>query len=188
MERMSTPPMRPQTASPMVLPLREDAGGKRVSPGRAHLAALATQVAFGSGAVIGKIGLQSFNPLVFSLIREACSVPVFYLLHLLATRERPVLHVRFLGDFFLMGFCLFLNQTCFLLGVKFSSPITASLGNLPNPSWRWPSRAASGVSASQCGASSAWSLASRERSCSCSVGMGLSRRAFGEICSSSSIA
>ena len=36
-----------------------------------HSALIATQVIFGGGSVVGKLGVDTFNPMLFALIREA---------------------------------------------------------------------------------------------------------------------
>ena len=38
-----------------------------------HVALITVQTLFGAGSVIAALGLPSFNPLVFALIREACA-------------------------------------------------------------------------------------------------------------------
>ena len=38
---------------------------------RVHLALILTQCLFGVGSVVGRLGVASFNPMVFALIREA---------------------------------------------------------------------------------------------------------------------
>lgn len=99
----------------------------------AHFAAFVAQVSMGSGAVIGKLGVVAFNPFLFALLREAFAVPVFVLLHVLSTGQQPRLPARHLKEFICMGLALASNQACFILGIKLTSPVTASAWQLTQP-------------------------------------------------------
>ena len=41
-----------------------------------HGALILVQVIFGVGSVVGKVGVSTFNPVLFALIREACAGPL----------------------------------------------------------------------------------------------------------------
>lgn len=49
------------------LPILPD---KRPSVFRIHAALIMGQILFGGGSVVGKLGVEAFNPLIFALIRE----------------------------------------------------------------------------------------------------------------------
>ena len=92
---------------------------------RVHLALILTQCLFGVGSVVGRLGVASFNPMVFALIREASAS---VLLFAFALRVDGVCRIRrrdaavFLG----CGFCIFANQACFIVGAKLAGAVLAS--------------------------------------------------------------
>jgi len=90
-----------------------------------HGALILAQVLFGGGAVVGKLGVEAFNPLVFALVREGVAGPLLLLVAF--AREGLILPRR--GDvslFLILGLCIFGNQALFIIGDKLSGPILAS--------------------------------------------------------------
>lgn len=55
------------SASTSAVKLHED---RRPAARHVHLALITAQVLFGGGSVVGKLGVESFNPMMFALIRE----------------------------------------------------------------------------------------------------------------------
>lgn len=49
---------------------------RRPSPWAVHGALILAQVMFGGGSVVGKLGVEKFNPLLFALIRECVAGPL----------------------------------------------------------------------------------------------------------------
>jgi len=92
-----------------------------------HLALLGTQVIFGLGSVIGKLGVHKFNPFLFVAIRDGSAGPLLMLLSLATAGLRgSKLHLADLPRFVLAGFCLFVSQSGFIVGVKFASAVVGS--------------------------------------------------------------
>eukprot|EP00439_Symbiodinium_sp_Y106_P033336 s1093_g3.t18 len=107
-------------------------GVRRPSACRVHAALLAAQVMFGGGSVVGKLGVASFNPLLFALIREAVAGPLLLALALcldgaLAPLRSDV--VLFTG----MGICIFTNQAFFIIGDKLAGPVISSAWQCSQP-------------------------------------------------------
>eukprot|EP01084_Bolivina_argentea_P138325 243549_1 len=89
-----------------------------------HGALILAQILFGGGAVVGELGLPDTNPVLFAFIRECIAGPI---LLLIAYGKNQI--IPSLSDWKLFiptGICLFLNQLCFIVGLKISSGITAS--------------------------------------------------------------
>ena len=92
---------------------------------RVHGALILTQMIFGGGAVVGKLGVAHFNPVLFAMIREACAGPL--LLAIARLTEGPALpRKEHFWWFVFAGFCLFANQLCFIVGEKLSSAVIGS--------------------------------------------------------------
>jgi drug/metabolite transporter (DMT)-like permease len=89
------------------------------------LALVAVQCIFGGGAVIGKIGLPAFNPLLFAFIRELCAGPILFIAALAARKEFPTFCSSDTLRLICAGFALFLNQAGFIVGEKLAN---ANLG------------------------------------------------------------
>eukprot|EP01084_Bolivina_argentea_P138326 243554_1 len=89
-----------------------------------HVSLIIAQTLFGGGAIIGQLGLPSTNPVLFALIREGIGGPILCVIAYLKDKRIPdFLDFKlFIGP----GLCLFLNQFCFIVGIKISSGITAS--------------------------------------------------------------
>ncbi|CAJ1414690.1 unnamed protein product [Effrenium voratum] len=102
------------------------------SPSLVHGALILAQVMFGGGAVVGKLGVARFNPLLFALIREAVAGPLLLLLALacdgwlMPRREDLRLLLA-------MGACVFSNQAFFIVGTKLAGPIVASAWQCSQP-------------------------------------------------------
>eukprot|EP01084_Bolivina_argentea_P290086 498228_1 len=89
-----------------------------------HFALVVVQIACGGGAIIAKIGLPSTNPVLFGLIREGISGPILMFIAYAKHKEFPP--IKELSSFILPGIFMFLNQFCFIVGIKMSSSIIAS--------------------------------------------------------------
>lgn len=101
---------------------------------RVQGALILTQVLFGIGSIVGKLGVDSFNPVLFALIREASAGPILM----------SIAIVRFLGQdgksptrgfaprrndmmmFVLAGFFIFVNQVGFIVGEKLANATIGS--------------------------------------------------------------
>eukprot|EP01047_Picozoa_sp_COSAG01_P096686 COSAG01_NODE_27137_length_693_cov_1.126263_1_plen_148_part_00 len=93
-----------------------------------HLTCLAVQVIFGTGAVIGKLGVSSANPVLFIGIRDASSGPLLMVGSLLTSRSLRDSGVS-PGDvprLLAAGLCLYIGQAGFLVGEKLSSAVIGS--------------------------------------------------------------
>jgi len=90
------------------------------------------QVIFGGGSVVGKLGAEKFNPMLFALIREGVSGPT--LLALALWRDGTLVPLR--KDWALiliMGLCVFSNQAFFIIGDKLAGPIISSAWQCSQP-------------------------------------------------------
>ena len=75
-------------------------------------------VIFGSGAVVGKLGLPAFNPMLFAFIREACAGPILIGLALLSKHKFPAFFSGETVRLIAAGVFLAINQSCFIIGDK----------------------------------------------------------------------
>ena len=89
-----------------------------------HASLIITQCIFGGGSVVGKLGVSSFNPVLFALIREGCAGPI--LCAIAWYRDRMLPKKGDLWLFALAGACLFSNQLGFIVGAKLSSAVIGS--------------------------------------------------------------
>jgi len=89
-----------------------------------HGALILTQVIFGGGAVVGKLGVSTFNPVLFALIREGCAGPILCAIAWYRDRVVPCRSEMWL--FALAGSCLFSNQLGFIVGEKLASAVIGS--------------------------------------------------------------
>lgn len=97
-----------------------------------HGALILVQVIFGGGSVVGKLGVEKFNPMLFALIREGVSGPT--LLALALWRDGTLVPLR--KDWALiliMGLCVFSNQAFFIIGDKLAGPIISSAWQCSQP-------------------------------------------------------
>ncbi|KAJ9465903.1 WAT1-related protein [Diplonema papillatum] len=97
----------------------------------AHLACVITQVSFGGGTVVGKLGVSGTNPVLFAFIREGVAGPLLCVIAFLQHRERP--QVQHMPRLLLAGFGLYLNQFCYIVGLKLTDPTTASVWQPSQP-------------------------------------------------------
>ena len=107
---------------------------KTVSTARVHGALIVVQVFFGCGSVVGSLGLPSFNPMVFALIREVCAGALLVGASV-ATSQLWPWHMRreHLPRFFLLGVMIFGNQAGFIVGIKLSTAVAASIWQPSQP-------------------------------------------------------
>jgi drug/metabolite transporter (DMT)-like permease len=89
-----------------------------------HGALVLTQIIFGCGSVVGKLGVSKFNPVLFALIREGTAGPI--LLALAFFIERRTIKMADVPMFLIAGFCVFGNQFGFIVGEKLASAVIGS--------------------------------------------------------------
>ena len=110
------PDRRPGAAPP---------GPRQPSPWVVHGALILAQVIFGSSSVVGKLGVEKFNPLLFALIREGVAGPLLLVMALVSDGcLKPADNDWNL--ILLMGFCVFSNQAFSILGIKLAGPVISS--------------------------------------------------------------
>jgi drug/metabolite transporter (DMT)-like permease len=98
----------------------------------ANIALLLANAIFGAGNVVGKIGLQGMNPILFALIREVISGP---LLVAIASFVEPgvKLDPKDWWRFVLTGVGLFGTNFCYIVGVKLAGATTAGIWQPAQP-------------------------------------------------------
>jgi drug/metabolite transporter (DMT)-like permease len=121
----------------------DPSGGAEVwkpSSSTINIALVTAQVIFGVSAVVGAIGLPSFHPLTFALIREACATIVLltaaHFVSLRAGRENGVFSGSFQEDlpkFVISGIGIFGSQAFYIIGIKLSSAVAASVWQPTQP-------------------------------------------------------
>jgi len=99
---------------------------KRPSLFLVHGSLVLVQIIFGVGSVIGKLGVSSFNPVLFALIREAAAGPILLAMALVLEGCVVKFCNRLTWRFAAGGVFLFLNQLCFIVGEKLSSAVIGS--------------------------------------------------------------
>jgi drug/metabolite transporter (DMT)-like permease len=101
----------------------------------AEIAALViVQVLFGINYVISKQVIQSFDPLVWAGSRAAIATVLLFVFAQWARPERPKLDREFLLP--ILGFAFLgvvINQTCFLLGLKYTTATNSAVINTMIP-------------------------------------------------------
>lgn len=104
-----------------------------------HAALISAQVIFGISAVVGAIGLPSFHPLTFALIRESCATIVLFVaahyVSLKAGREKGIWSgsIHDWPKFLVSGFGIFGSQAFYIIGIKLSSAVAASVWQPTQP-------------------------------------------------------
>lgn len=98
-----------------------------------HGALVLTQVMFGAGGVIGKLGLPATNPLLFALLREGCAGPILLAAAHVWTPTRVGDVVREWREFALLGLFIFGNQVSFIVGLKLSNPVAGAIWQPSQP-------------------------------------------------------
>lgn len=95
-----------------------------------HAALISVQLIFGIGAVIGKLGVARFNPILFVGIRDGVGGPLLALtaalLYFVVGGPTPVPKRAHLPRFAIAGFCLYCSQAFFIVGEKLSSAVIGS--------------------------------------------------------------
>lgn len=104
----------------------DESSPKRPSLLLIHGAIITAQIAFGSGSVIGALGLPETNPVLFALIREGIAGPLLCIIALIIDGKKNIPKLRHIHLFIGPGLSLFCNQLFFITGLKLSSSITAS--------------------------------------------------------------
>eukprot|EP00040_Diaphanoeca_grandis_P024143 m.132423 g.132423 ORF g.132423 m.132423 type:complete len:380 (-) comp29605_c0_seq1:321-1460(-) len=102
----------------------------------ASVAQVVANSCFGIGSVVGKIGLPNMNPILFATVRELGAAII---LCIVAYRsyglKLPSFKDRTGGLALLCGFAVVIGQFLFLLGLKMSSAVTASVWQPSQPIW-----------------------------------------------------
>jgi drug/metabolite transporter (DMT)-like permease len=95
-----------------------------------HAALISVQLIFGIGAVIGKLGVARFNPILFVGIRDGVGGPLLtlsaVLFYCIVGGPSPVPKRADLPRFAIAGFCLYCSQAFFIVGEKLSSAVIGS--------------------------------------------------------------
>ena len=105
-----------------------------------YSALLSAQVIFGISAVIGTIGLPSFHPLTFALVREANATLLLliaaHIVSIHAGRTKGLLSGNMKQDWkviFISGLGIFMSQAFYIAGIKLSSAVSASVWQPSQP-------------------------------------------------------
>lgn len=104
-----------------------------------HTALCSAQIIFGISAVVGTIGLPSFHPLTFALIRESCaSIVLLTSAHFysISKGRHEGIFSGSMADrnmFLLSGFGIFASQAFYIIGIKLSSAVAASVWQPSQP-------------------------------------------------------
>jgi len=104
-----------------------------------HGALCTAQVIFGISAVVGSIGLPSFHPLTFAVVRESFASLLLLLaahvVSLKAGRKGGILSgsLKDFPKFVVCGIGLFGSQAFFIIGIKLSSAVAASVWQPTQP-------------------------------------------------------
>jgi len=114
---------------------------KQASPTKhlVHIGLATAQILFGISAVVGTVGLPSFHPLTFALVRESSATII-----LLAAAHVTSNYVGRTGGvlsgslhdwklFFVSGLGIFLSQAFYITGIKLSSAVAASVWQPSQP-------------------------------------------------------
>ena len=101
---------------------------------------MTAQIIFGISAVVGTIGLPSFHPLTFAIVRESNATILLLLaahvVSIYAGREGGVLSGSFSKDWKLIlvsGLGIFMSQAFYIVGIKLSSAVAASVWQPSQP-------------------------------------------------------
>ncbi len=100
---------------------------------------ISAQVIFGISAVVGTIGLPSFHPLTFALIRESCATVILLLAghyySISKGREEGILSgsLKDWSMFAISGLGIFGSQAFYIIGIKLSSAVAASVWQPSQP-------------------------------------------------------
>ena len=105
--------------------------GKTPPAWMVHAALIITQLSFGGGSVVGKLGVSGTNPVLFALIREGIAGPMLIAMALFQKVEWP--RREHMLRLFFAGVCIFVNQFCFIVGLKLTDPTTGSVWQPSQP-------------------------------------------------------
>lgn len=108
-------------------------GGVIPSMWKVHGVLILCQTIFGGSAVIAKLGTANFNPAVFSLIRGFVSGQLLLLLAFYKEKSNFFIKWKCIPWFLISGFCLFVGQIGFIIGVKLSSAVMGSIWQPSQP-------------------------------------------------------
>ena len=113
--------------------------GSMISKRSIHTALCSAQIIFGISAVVGTIGLPAFHPLTFALIRESwASIVLLTCAHFYSISQGRSEGI-FSGStsdtklFLLSGFGIFASQAFYIIGIKLSSAVAASVWQPSQP-------------------------------------------------------
>lgn len=104
-----------------------------------HIALCTAQIIFGFSAVVGTIGLPSFHPLTFALVREStASILLLTVAHFMSIKAGRVGglfsgSLKDLPTLLLCGFGIFASQAFYIIGIKLSSAVAASVWQPSQP-------------------------------------------------------
>lgn len=113
--------------------------GTTPNPFFINCALIAPQIIFGISAVVGTIGLPSFHPLTFAVVREAnATIILLVAAHFVskwAGREAGLWSGSFkdLKLIFVAGLGVFMSQAFYIIGIKLSSAVAASVWQPSQP-------------------------------------------------------
>lgn len=105
---------------------------------RANVAQAGVNMLFGAASVISSLGLRHFNPILFGLLRAVITT---ILLVLVRWNERLLcwapnrVHRDNLWRFMASGFCLFVGEIFYIMGIELAGSIRASLWQPSQPIW-----------------------------------------------------
>eukprot|EP00659_Diplonema_papillatum_P017633 gene17633-27137_t len=117
----------------MEAPVKPSEEAVRPVPARwvPHVALAVSNVAFGGGSVVGKLGVSGTNPVLFAFIRESVAGPILLAIALALHPERP--KAQDMGRIMACGLCVYANQFCFIVGLKLTDPTTGAVWQPSQP-------------------------------------------------------
>lgn len=98
----------------------------------ANLAILLANSIFAIGNVVSAICLSGMNPVLFALIREGISGPLLCVIARCKEGSAAPQKAH-ICSFMLTGFCLFLNNLCFIVGIKLAGATAAGIWQPAQP-------------------------------------------------------
>ena len=110
----------------VTIEIARDHTAMRPSVATVHGALITTQLIFGGGSVVGKLGVATFNPMLFALIREVVAGLLLLLWAAYCDGRQSIRRRRDCWLFLACGFFIFTNQAAFIVGDKLAGPVLAS--------------------------------------------------------------
>ncbi len=105
-----------------------------------YSALISAQVIFGISAVVGTIGLPSFHPLTFAIVRESNATIILlltaHIVSVVAGRKGGLFSGSLTKDWKLIlisGLGIFMSQAFYIVGIKLSSAVAASVWQPSQP-------------------------------------------------------